>query len=139
MEKKERKELLNLKLLTQKEDDDGIFESLFQSLFLAIIFGLFVMFLWNALLPEIFKFPEINYLQSVGLIVLARLIFGGIAFRHNSRVSRRSQNRNKKLMGLSKIDDISDWKYYDSYWEEVGKQNFEEYKMKKKEINDDDK
>jgi hypothetical protein len=137
MDKKERKELMKLKLFAQK-DDDGIFESLFQSLFLAIIFGLFVMFLWNALLPEIFKFPEINYLQSVGLIVLTRLIFGGIAFGHKSGVSRKSHNRNKKLMGLSKIDDISDWKYYDTYWEEEGKEQFEEYKSKKKDTNNND-
>jgi hypothetical protein len=47
--------------------------------FLAAIalFGLAAMFLWNALLPEIFGLPVINYLQAAGLLLLARIIFGG--------------------------------------------------------------
>jgi len=42
------------------------------------VFGAVVMLLWNALLPRIFTFPQINYLQAAGLLILARLLFGGI-------------------------------------------------------------
>jgi hypothetical protein len=47
--------------------------------FLAVIalFGLAAMFLWNALLPDILGLPEINYWQAVGLLLLARILFGG--------------------------------------------------------------
>lgn len=130
MDKKERKEIMKLKFLAKNDDEDGLFESLFQSLFLSVIFGLFVMLLWNALLPELFKFSEINYLQSVGLIVLARLIFGGIAFRYDPKRSKKSHRHKEKLMRLSQIDNLNDWKDYDTYWDEEGKQNFEDYKKR---------
>jgi hypothetical protein len=132
----ETKELKKLKFFVKNDhDNDGIFGLLFQSVFLAIIFGLFVMLLWNALLPDLFNFPDINYLQSVGLIVLARLIFGSIALQHHHKHSKISGKPIGKLIGLEKIDEINDWKYYDTYWDEEGKQHFEEYKRKKNENN----
>jgi len=47
---------------------------------LAVIaaFGAAVMLLWNALLPQIFSLPVINYWQAVGLMLLARILFGGL-------------------------------------------------------------
>jgi hypothetical protein len=42
------------------------------------IFAVAAMQLWNALLPEIFALPQINYWQAAGLLILARLLFGGI-------------------------------------------------------------
>jgi hypothetical protein len=42
------------------------------------VFGAAVMLLWNALLPPLFAFPQITYLQAAGLLILARLLFGGI-------------------------------------------------------------
>ena len=135
MDKKEIKEFLKLKKLVKDDQDDGIFENLFQSLFLAVLFGIFVMLLWNALLPDLFKFPEIDYLQSVGLIILARLIFGGISFRYDHKKSKKSHNRKDKLIGLEWLDTISDWKYYDKYWDEEGEQNFKDYKKRMKDDN----
>jgi hypothetical protein len=35
------------------------------------------MLLWNALLPHLLALPAITYLQSLGLMVLARLLLGG--------------------------------------------------------------
>jgi hypothetical protein len=40
-------------------------------------FGFIVMFLWNALMPEIFKLPTINFWQSAGLLLLSRILIGG--------------------------------------------------------------
>ncbi|MFO8235447.1 MAG: hypothetical protein R6U04_08600 [Bacteroidales bacterium] len=124
MDTKEIKELLELKNKYVDEHDDGIIDNLIQSVILAAIFGAFVMLLWNALLPDLFSFPEINYLQSVGLIVLARLIFGGIFFRP----AGRKRSSKKGLKHLSKLENIDDWKHYDKFWEEEGKQRFEDYK-----------
>jgi hypothetical protein len=42
------------------------------------IFGAAVMLLWNALMPPLFALPQIGYLQAAGLLILARLLFGGI-------------------------------------------------------------
>lgn len=42
-----------------------------------LAFGLIVMLLWNALIPQIFGAAAIGYLQAIGLLVLCRVLFGG--------------------------------------------------------------
>ncbi|MDR0766193.1 MAG: hypothetical protein LBF09_04580 [Odoribacteraceae bacterium] len=37
-----------------------------------------VMLLWNALLPDITGCSTVNYWQAAGLLVLCRLLFGGL-------------------------------------------------------------
>ena len=39
-------------------------------------FSAIMMFLWNALLPDIFGMASINFWQACGLLVLARILFG---------------------------------------------------------------
>lgn len=39
--------------------------------------ALAVMLLWNWLLPAMFGWKEITYLQAGGLLILGRLLFGG--------------------------------------------------------------
>lgn len=51
-------------------------------IFLLIVGGIFgisgiVMALWNAILPELLHVSFIGYWQSMGLLVLCRLLFGG--------------------------------------------------------------
>lgn len=36
-----------------------------------------VMFLWNAILPDVLGAARLNYWQALGLLVLCRLLFGG--------------------------------------------------------------
>mgnify|MGYP001431576639 CR=1 FL=1 len=47
---------------------------------IAAIFGftLVIMWLWNALIPDIFKGPLINYWQAFGLLILSKILFSGI-------------------------------------------------------------
>lgn len=46
-----------------------------------------VMLLWNALIPAIFGLSTINFLQALGLFILARLLFGGFGrFGHGMRM-----------------------------------------------------
>jgi hypothetical protein len=40
-------------------------------------FGAVVMLLWNILVPGIFGVASINFWQALGLLALARLLFGG--------------------------------------------------------------
>lgn len=47
----------------------------------AIIYGLIVMSLWNWLMPVLFRLPEIDFLQALGLSVLMSMIFGTGAAR----------------------------------------------------------
>lgn len=50
----------------------------------AVIFvalGLLVMSLWNALLPAILGVKAIGFWQALGILVLSRILFGGLGFR----------------------------------------------------------
>ena len=42
------------------------------------VFGAVVMLLWNMLLTQIFALPVVNYWQALGLLILARILFGGL-------------------------------------------------------------
>jgi hypothetical protein len=41
-------------------------------------FSAAAMFFWNAFVPGIFGLPRVNYWQAAGILVLARILFGGI-------------------------------------------------------------
>jgi hypothetical protein len=41
-----------------------------------------VMLLWNALLPGLFGAPPLRYLQAAGLLVLSRVLVGGLRGHH---------------------------------------------------------
>ena len=48
--------------------------------FIAVV-GWIVMALWNALVPALFHAPLIEYWQAVGLLLLTRILFGGMRGR----------------------------------------------------------
>ena len=53
------------------------------------IAGLVTMGLWNVLMPEIFNLPAITFWQSLGLLLLSRLLFGRFGgFGHRMRKAR---------------------------------------------------
>ena len=50
---------------------------------MAAVFSVAVMLLWNALIPTIFGLAVINFWQALGLLALARILFG--SFGHHGR------------------------------------------------------
>lgn len=46
------------------------------------VFSWIVMLLWNALLPGLFGVPPLRYLQAAGLLVLSRILLGGLRAHH---------------------------------------------------------
>jgi hypothetical protein len=64
-------------------------------IFLAAIalFSVAVMFLWNKLLPGLFALPKINYWQAAGLLILARMLFGGLGPGHFGPTKGRDDER----------------------------------------------
>ena len=50
---------------------------LFWMVLAGIVMGVVVMYLWNWLVPDIFGWKQIGFLQALGLIALARLLTGG--------------------------------------------------------------
>lgn len=62
-------------------------------------FGFLTMSLWNALLPIIFHLPVITFWQALGLLLLARLFFGG----HHWNKGGHSHMRNKMIEKWEKM------------------------------------
>ncbi len=48
---------------------------------LALVLGTLVQLLWNWLMPALFGLRKIDYLQGIGLILLSRVLFGGMGKR----------------------------------------------------------
>ena len=99
----------------------------------ALVFGYFVMLLWNWLMPEIFGLPEITYLEAAGIIILSRLILGGLGHHHH----HDKHKKYKKFKGGFNCDedfyrDAEDWKHYHEYWKDEGEDAFKEYLKKKR-------
>ncbi len=68
-------------------------------------FSLAIMLLWNALLPAIIGVAAINYWQALGLLVLVRILFGGIGagrhFRHHAHHGFRRNTLHEKWEKMS--------------------------------------
>jgi hypothetical protein len=43
-----------------------------------VISTVLIMLLWNWLIPDIFKGPQVTFIQSAGLLLLSKLLFSGI-------------------------------------------------------------
>jgi hypothetical protein len=55
-----------------------------------IVGGEVVALLWNWLLPPLFGFPQVTFWQALGLLVLARILFGRLGgHSHRSHFRRR--------------------------------------------------
>ena len=55
------------------------------------LFGLLVMWLWNAILPSVTNVSEITFVQALGILLLSKILFGG--FRGNWGGERKSHWR----------------------------------------------
>ncbi len=52
-----------------------------------------VMLLWNALIPDLFKGPELTYWQTAGIFILAKILFSG--FSGGGHSDNHKSNRSK--------------------------------------------
>lgn len=66
------------------------------------VLGGVVMLLWNWLVPELFSGGrEIGYLQALGLLVLSRILFGGLRGHgrwHHHRWERMTPEEREKFL-----------------------------------------
>lgn len=120
---------------------------LFAILF-AFVFGIVVMWLWNWIMPTIFEgIPEITFWQAFGIILLSKILFSGFHPHHDHEKEHKTKrgfkdefkDEFKKHFFESLDDEIcknksffldmdsSKMRYYEQYWQEKGKADFEEY------------
>jgi len=58
-------------------------------LVIAAVLSVVVMSLWNWLMPGLFALHRISFWQALGLLVLAKILFGGFRARHGSPMGWR--------------------------------------------------
>ncbi|MFA7289580.1 MAG: hypothetical protein WC055_11955 [Melioribacteraceae bacterium] len=63
-----------------------------------IVFGGLVMYLWNAILPPVLGVASINFLQAMGIFVLAKILFGGFPHGGSKRDSFHHSSIHSKEM-----------------------------------------
>jgi hypothetical protein len=94
--------------------------------------------LWNWLIPDIFKFGMISYVQALGLIIFARLLFGNFGHHHGHHHFGYGKHRHGPMAwcgpskGSAGAGDCGDWRHYDAWWDEEGKGSFKRYADSKK-------
>jgi hypothetical protein len=59
------------------------------------VFGLIVVQLWNWLMPALFGLRTITFWQALGLLILAKILFGGFGGFHRHRSDWRHRMRER--------------------------------------------
>ncbi len=90
----------------------------------ATLFGFIVMWLWNALIPDIFGLIRIDYWQAVGLLILFKVLFSGFG---GSSGNKSSAKKKYNCKDDSIKNDFSKWELYDKFWEEEGGEAYKAY------------
>ena len=60
-----------------------------------VLGGEIVRLLWNWLLPALFGWRQITFWQALGLLLLCRILFGGLGVRGSHRSGMRSRMRQR--------------------------------------------
>lgn len=71
---------------------------------LVLALGFIVMFLWNGIIPNLFKGPSLTYWQAVGLLLLSHILLRGWApwrCRGGWRYGRWRQRFEEKLAAMT--------------------------------------
>ncbi len=112
----------------------------------ALLFGLVVKILWNWLMPALFGLGVITFWQAFGIVLLAKLLFGGFGHSqrgHDGRFERHFQDCFRKHGRAEQVreDEVplpgngQKWRHFRQYWEDEGRAAFESYtqRIEKKE------
>jgi hypothetical protein len=99
---------------------------------IAFVFGFLVKWLWGATLTPLLGVPRLTYWQAVGLIILAKILFGGIGHHHKSADHPFRRPRFHEFPGKNMdFFNFHHRKDFRQYWEKEGKKAFEEYLSKR--------
>jgi hypothetical protein len=101
----------------------------------ALVFGFVVKWVWNMLMPAVFGLSEINFWQAFGIVILAKLLFGGFSPHRHDRSPRDDRRHQDWHFPWKRFRDqrqdmksnYRNWKYYHRFWHEEGAAAFGAY------------
>lgn len=106
-----------------------------------LLFGFVIMWLWNWLMPLIFKLPAITYWQGIGLLILSSIFFGRLGGGSSEKkkdkkdhpirdeIKKEIRKEFEKEFG-KKEEGGGNSEYesmYEKWWEAEGKGSFEKF------------
>jgi len=113
---------------------ENFFRGAFKVIFMIIaaiafllLFGYGFMLLWNWLMPDVFGLPSLSYWQGVGILVMAKLLFGSFEGKGHRKRAKKPNKHFKERMSNRCKNDFSKWEFYDEFWKEEGEKAFNEY------------
>ncbi|NND08387.1 MAG: hypothetical protein HKN87_18565 [Saprospiraceae bacterium] len=80
------------------------------AIFFLIAMGVVVMLLWNAILPQVLGVRSISFWQAVGILVLAKILFGFPPFGKGGGMHRGSRSRWRHMSDEDKIKIKAKWR-----------------------------
>lgn len=104
-----------------------VFFMIIAAIVFLLLFGYGFMLLWNWLMPEVFGLPMLSYWQGVGILVMAKLLFGSFEGKGHKKAAKKSHKNFKERMSDHCKNDFSKWEFYDEFWKEEGEKAFDEY------------
>jgi len=107
----------------------------------ALLFGFVVKILWNWLMPGLFGLRVITFWQGFGLVLLAKIFFGGHGHghgEHGRHFRGRFRDTLKRPAGSEENAEEDDpipgdgkqWRHFRKFWQEEGKEAFKAYLQK---------
>lgn len=108
----------------------GFFKVVFMiiaAILFLLLFGYGFMLLWNWLMPDVFGLPSLSYWKAVGILVMAKLLFGNFEGKGSGKHSKKGDKHFKERMNDSCKNDFSKWDSYDKFWKEEGEKAFNDY------------
>jgi hypothetical protein len=104
----------------------------------AFLFGIVVKLLWNWLMPALFGLGTITFWQAFGIVLLAKILFGGHGHgspAHGRRHETYFRDKFRKPAGDGESDpdagptprDGKSWRLFREFWRDEGKAAFEDY------------
>lgn len=95
----------------------------------AFLFGFLVMFIWNNVMVSVFGLAQISFWQAFGLIILAKIFFGGHGPKPHP-VHNKKEHIKGQIQSHFKGDHTHE--DYKRFWEEEGREAFENFINKSK-------
>lgn len=96
----------------------------------ATIFGFVVQFLWNALMPGLFHLPMLTWLQSIGLVLLSRLLVGHVGPHHRGGAPWSRPNRGDNPWKRGPFGAWHDRHQFKDWFDAEGREAFQAWRTK---------
>lgn len=88
-------------------------------------FSAIVMWLWNALLPDILGVNPVTYWQAMGILVLSKILFGNFGGGGSKHKSHNFNSKNKFRQKWRNMTEEERAEFKQQWKERCGKQNKE--------------